>query len=102
MGQIELDEFGEIKNQQYEIGSNSSTNTVSILLRGSNRLVLDEAERSLHDALCVVRCLVKNRALLAGGGSPEMECAIKLREYARTVTGGKALCIKAFSDALEV
>ena len=35
--------------------------TVSILVRGSNKLVLEEAERSLHDALCVVRCLVKNR-----------------------------------------
>ena len=35
--------------------------TVSIMLRGSNKLVLDEAERSLHDALCVVRCLVKKK-----------------------------------------
>jgi T-complex protein 1 subunit delta len=35
--------------------------TVSILVRGSNKLVLEEAERSLHDSLCVVRCLVKNR-----------------------------------------
>ena len=35
--------------------------TVSILVRGSNKLVLEEAERSLHDALCVVRCLVKKR-----------------------------------------
>jgi len=77
---IETDEYGEVKNQPSEVGSISSTNTVSILLRGSNKLVLDEAERSLHDALCVVRCLVKNRALISGGGSPEMECAIRLRE----------------------
>lgn len=40
---------------------------VSILLRGSNKLVLDEAERSLHDALCVLRCLVKKRMLVSGG-----------------------------------
>jgi T-complex protein 1 subunit delta len=44
--------------------------TVTLLVRGSNRLVLDEAERSLHDALCVVRSLVKTRALIAGGGAP--------------------------------
>lgn len=39
---------------------------VSILIRGSNKLVLEEADRSLHDALCVIRCLVKKRALLPG------------------------------------
>lgn len=47
--------------------------TVSILLRGSNQLVLDEAERSLHDALCVVRALVKKRSLVPGGSCVEME-----------------------------
>lgn len=41
---------------------------VSILLRGSNKLVLEEADRSLHDALCVIRCLVKKRALIPGTG----------------------------------
>lgn len=39
---------------------------VSVLIRGSNKLVLEEAERSFHDALCVIRCLVKKRALLPG------------------------------------
>ena len=42
-------------------GAATPGKTVSILVRGSNKLVLEEAERSLHDALCVVRCLVKNR-----------------------------------------
>lgn len=49
--------------------------TVSILLRGSNQLVIDEAERSFHDALCVVRALVKKRSLLPGGAAVEMEVA---------------------------
>jgi T-complex protein 1 subunit delta len=44
-------------------------------LRGSNQLVLDEAERSLHDALCVVRALVKKRSLVPGGAAVEMEVA---------------------------
>jgi len=47
--------------------------TVSVLLRGSNALVLEEAERSLHDALCVVRALVKKRSMLPGGACVEME-----------------------------
>ena len=44
--------------------------TVSILMRGSNKLMLEEADRSLHDALCVIRCLVRKRYLIAGGGAP--------------------------------
>ena len=44
--------------------------TVSIIVRGSNKLMLEEAARSLHDALCVIRCLVKKRFIIAGGGSP--------------------------------
>lgn len=54
-------------------GVPKSANTVTILCRGSNQLVIDEAERSLHDALCVVRSLVKNRGLVPGGGAPEIE-----------------------------
>jgi len=46
--------------------------TISILCTGANALTLEESERSLHDALCVVRCLVKKRALIAGGGAPEV------------------------------
>ena len=56
-------------------GCPNSGKTVSILLRGSNQLVLDEAERSLHDALCVVRALVKKRSLVPGGAAVEMEVA---------------------------
>lgn len=47
-------------------GLQNNGKAVSILLRGSNKLVLDEADRSLHDALCVLRCLIKRRALLPG------------------------------------
>ena len=47
--------------------------TCSIIIRGSNKLMLEEADRSIHDALCVIRCLVKKRFLIAGGGAPETE-----------------------------
>lgn len=47
--------------------------TSNILIRGSSSLVMEEAERSLHDALCVLRCLVKNRNIVAGGGAIEIE-----------------------------
>ncbi|KHJ94079.1 TCP-1/Cpn60 chaperonin family protein [Oesophagostomum dentatum] len=74
----------------------------SILLRGSNKLVLEEAERSLHDALCVIRCLVKKKALLPGGGAPEMEVAVQLRQLAQKQVGAQQYCWRAFADALEL
>lgn len=76
--------------------------TVSILCRGSNRLVIDEAERSVHDALCVVRCLVKQRFLMAGGGAPEAELALSLASYADKLGGVKGFCIRAYAKAMDV
>lgn len=57
------------------LGCPNQGKTVSILLRGSNGLGLEEADRSLHDALCVVRALVKKRSLVPGGACVEMEVA---------------------------
>lgn len=76
--------------------------TVSVIVRGSNKLVLDEADRSIHDGLCVIRCLVKKRALIAGGGAPEIELAIRLTEYAQTLHGLEQYCVRGFAEALEV
>ena len=83
-------------------GCPNENRTVSILLRGSNQLVLDEAERSLHDALCVVRALVKKRALVPGGAAVEMEIARTLQEYSRTIYGSDAYCVRAYGEALEL
>jgi len=76
--------------------------TVTILVRGSNRLMLDEAERSVHDALCTVRSLVKQRFLVAGGGAPEIQLSINLNLFAESVGGLAGYCIKAFAKALEI
>jgi T-complex protein 1 subunit delta len=73
-----------------------------VIIHGANGLVLEEAERSLHDALCVIRCLVKKRALIAGGGSPEIELSHRLSQYGKTLTGMEAYCFQAYAEALEV
>lgn len=75
---------------------------MTLLVRGSNKLVLEEADRSIHDALCVVRCLVRNKALVAGGGAPEIELALKLAALADTLEGLDAICLKAYANALEI
>ncbi|GAA5848262.1 hypothetical protein JCM8547_004460 [Rhodosporidiobolus lusitaniae] len=81
---------------------NPSGKTVSVLCTGANHVVLEESERSLHDALCVVRCLVKKRFLIAGGGAPEIHVSRLLSQYAQTLKGMEAYCFAAYAEALEV
>ena len=76
--------------------------TQTVLLRGSNELVLAEATRSLHDAQCVVSSFVRERALIAGGGAAESQASLELKNYANTLQGKDAYCVAAFADALEV
>lgn len=83
-------------------GIHNPGRTISVIVRGSNKLVLEEAQRSIHDALCVVRCLVKKRALIAGGGAPEIEMALQLAAHSNTLHGVDAYCFRAFAEALEV
>ena len=75
---------------------------VLIANRWEGGQVLGEAERSLHDALCVVRCLVTKRFLIAGGGAPEIEVSLQLGAYAKTLQGMESYCVKAFAEAMEV
>ena len=74
---------------------------VTVVIRGGSEHVVDEAERSFHDALCVVRNAVEDRKVVAGGGAPEAETAKQLREYAVKVGGREQLAIEAYAEALE-
>lgn len=76
--------------------------TTSILVRGSNHLVLDEAERSLHDAICVIRSIVHKGFLVPGGGAPEAEVSVALAQQAKGMSGMVAYCVAAYADALDV
>ena len=76
--------------------------TVSLLVHGSNNLVLDEAERSLHDALCVVRSIVHKQFLIPGGAAPETEVSVALSRAAKSMSGMEAYCVEAFAEALDI
>jgi len=76
--------------------------SVSILIRGGLERFVDEAERSLKDALYVVADVIKEPRILAGGGAPELEVSKELKEYAASVGGREQLAIEAFANALEV
>jgi len=74
---------------------------VTILIRGGTERIVDEADRSLHDALCVVGDIVEEPKILAGGGAPEMEVSKALKEYADTLPGREQLAVMQFAEALE-
>jgi chaperonin GroEL (HSP60 family) len=75
---------------------------ISILIRGGLERLVDEAERSLNDALYVVIDLVKQSKIVAGGGAIEEEVARSLREYAPKIGGREQLAIEAFASSLEI
>ena len=75
--------------------------SVAILIRGGTERIVDEAERSIHDALCVARDVVEEPKIMAGGGAPELEVARQLREYAETLPGREQLAVMGFAEALE-
>lgn len=75
---------------------------VSFLLRGGSEHVIDEAERALADAIGAVGSALKNGKIVTGGGSSEIEVAVKLREFATGIGGREQLAIEAFAEALEV
>ncbi|MEM1763943.1 MAG: TCP-1/cpn60 chaperonin family protein [Candidatus Jordarchaeales archaeon] len=64
--------------------------------------MVDEAERALNDALCVVRNAIEDQKYVAGGGAAEVEVARQLRKYAESVGGKEQLAIEAFADAVEI
>jgi len=76
--------------------------SVTLLLRGGSQRVVDEVERSVHDALMVVKDVMEKPLIVAGGGAPETFAATKLRSWAKSLEGREQLAAEKFADALEV
>lgn len=75
---------------------------ISIILRGGTEQVVDNLARAMHDALMVVRVVLEDGRVVAGGGSPEIELALRLREYAASLKGREQLAVNKFAEAIEV
>jgi thermosome len=102
LGYAELVEERKIGNDKMIfIEGCRNPGSVAILIRGGTGRFVDEAERSVHDALCVVRDVVQEPKVLAGGGSPEMEVARTLRGYAGSLPGREQIAVQSFADAVE-
>ena len=74
---------------------------ISILIRGGSKRVIDEADRSMHDALMVVKDVIETPKIVYGGGSPEAYVALKLRDWSKSLSGREQLAVEKFADALE-
>lgn len=84
-GLIKEMEFGTTNQRMLLIEELAGSKAVTILVRGSSKMVVEEAKRSIHDALCVVRNLIKDNKIIVGGGACELNCAIHLKEKADEV-----------------
>jgi len=76
--------------------------SVTILIRGGSQRVVDEVDRSLHDALMVVKDVIEKPSIVAGGGAPEAYMASKIKDWADRFEGKEQLAVKKFAEALEV
>ena len=75
---------------------------VTILVRGGSAMIVDEAKRCLHDALCVVRNMIKDPKIVYGGGAAEISCSIHVAEKADSIASIDQYAVRAFAEALDV
>ena len=93
--------YGTSRTQHMLVIENCpNTRAVTVLVRGGNRMVVDEAKRSLHDAICVVRNLIKDNRICYGGGAAEVSCSLAVSEAADKTSGVEQYTMRAFADAL--
>lgn len=95
-------EFGTSKDSMLAFEGGSGGKTVTLLIRGGNKMMIEETKRSLHDAMCVTRNLIKDNRVVYGGGSAEVACALSIRDAAPEVSDALAqLAFEGFASALE-
>ncbi len=93
--------FGTTREKMLVIEECANTRAVTVFVRGSNKMIIDEAKRSLHDALCVVRNLVKDNRIVYGGGASEIACSLAVEDAAVKSPGLEQYAMRAFAEALD-
>lgn len=103
IGTCEVFEERQIGGKRYNFFRGCpKAKTATIILRGGATKFLEEMERSVHDAIMVVRRTITHHSILPGAGAVEMELSAKLRDYALTISGKEQLLIASYASALEV
>ncbi|KIM84106.1 hypothetical protein PILCRDRAFT_818409 [Piloderma croceum F 1598] len=93
--------FGTTRDKMLVIEECANTRAVTIFVRGSNKMIVDEAKRALHDALCVVRNLVVDDRIVYGGGAADISCAVAVSQAADEIATIEQYAMRAFSSALD-
>lgn len=103
LGMCEIFEEQQIGGERYNIFTGCpQAKTCTFILRGGAEQFIEETERSLHDAIMIVRRALKNDAIVAGGGAIEMEVSKYLRDYSRTIAGKEQIIISSLARSFEV
>lgn len=93
--------FGTSKDTMLVIEECKNSRAVTVFIRGGNKMIVEEAKRSIHDAICVVRNLIKDNRVVYGGGSSEVACSLAVKKQADKVSTLEQYAMRAFGDALE-
>uniref|UniRef100_A0A7C9A2W1 T-complex protein 1 subunit epsilon n=1 Tax=Opuntia streptacantha TaxID=393608 RepID=A0A7C9A2W1_OPUST len=100
-GLVREKSFGTTKDRMLYIEHCANSKAVTIFIRGGNKMMIEETKRSLHDALCVARNLIRNNSIVYGGGSAEIACSLAVEAAADRYPGVEQYAIRAFADALD-
>jgi thermosome len=102
LGHADLVEERKIEQDKWVfIEGTKNPKAVTILVRGGTQRIVDEADRSLHDALMVTKDVIEKPAIVAGGGAPEAEMASRILKWTDTLSGREQLAAQKFAEALE-
>jgi chaperonin GroEL (HSP60 family) len=102
LGSAEIVQQKKIESDKWVfIEGCTNPHSVTVLIRGGSQRVVDEADRSIHDSLMVVKDVIETPSIVAGGGSPEAYLAGQLKEWADSFDGREQLAIKAYAESLE-
>jgi len=93
--------LGTTKDRMLIIEGCENSKAVTILIRGGNKIVIEEIKRSIHDALCVTRNLIRDSSVVYGGGSSEISCSLAVHSAAEQISGIEQYAVRAFADALD-
>jgi len=93
--------FGTTKDRMLVIEGCENSKAVTIFVRGGNKMVIEEAKRSIHDALCVTRNLLRDSKIIYGGGSVEIACSLEISRQADNISSVEQYAVRAFADALD-
>lgn len=93
--------LGTTKDRLIFIEQCANTKAVTVLVRGGNQMIVDEAKRALHDAICAVRNMLRDSRIVYGGGAAEVSCALSVYEAADQIKSMEQYAVRAFATALE-